>query len=590
MSHESQSVQDRFISEHAPVEADLVILGSGVGGLTAALTACLNGLRPVVLEHAERIGGTSARSSGTVWVPGNHYLRDGEAADREAAVRYLTSLVGERGDPAMRQAFLESAPRMLADLLSRAGIGFRPYMTAPDYRQDHPGAASGGRALEPLPFDGRKLGAEFARIAWPLPELTLFGGMMITRGEAAQLLRADRSAAAMALGARLITRYLRDRLGYRRGTRLVLGNALLARLYRALLDRGGSVLTGAQTRRLISADGRIVGAEAMLGGRYLSVAARRGVVLAGGGFPASAAWRARHLPEPVAEFTPAAPGCDGSAIELGLAAGAALGPSGIDNALWFPSSIARRRDGSTAVYPHIVLDRAKPGLIAVNAAAKRFVNEAVSYHEFVRAMYRAHRDTPSIPAWLICDRDFIRRYGLGLIRPRTPSLRKYFASGYLREAPTTAALAVAAGLPAEALQATVDRFNGFAREGIDADFGKGGTIYDRSNGDPNVRPNPCVGPIARPPFYALPVVPTPLGTSLGLCADTQARACDASGRPIPGLYVCGNDMQSVFGGEYPGAGAQLGQAMTFGWIAARHAAGASQDARFDRQTVAMTGG
>ena len=162
-------------------------------------------------------------------------------------------------------------------------------------------------------------------------------------------------------------------------------------------------------------------------------------MLAGGGFPASAAWRARHLPAPVAEHTPAAPGCDGSTLELALAVGAVLGPSGPDNALWFPSSLATRADGSTAVYPHIVLDRAKPGLIAVDAGGRRFVNEAVSYHEFVRAMYRA--EPPCVPAWLICDRDFIRRYGLGLIRPRTPSLRRYVASGYLRAAPTIAGLA-----------------------------------------------------------------------------------------------------------------------------------------------------
>jgi succinate dehydrogenase/fumarate reductase flavoprotein subunit len=193
-------------------------------------------------------------------------------------------------------------------------------------------------------------------------------------------------------------------------------------------------------------------------------------------------------------------------------------------------------------------------------------------------MYRAHRDTPSIPAWLICDRSFLRRYGLGLIRPRTLSLRKYVASGYLREAPTIAALATAIGLPPMALQATVERYNGFARTGVDEDFHKGETAYDRAAGDPQVTPNPCIGPIARPPFYAVPVLPTPLGTSLGLLTDTHARACDANGVPIPGLYVCGNDMQSPLGGEYPGAGAQLGPAMTFAWLAARHAAGVNEPA------------
>ncbi|HEY9539164.1 MAG TPA: FAD-binding protein, partial [Kiloniellaceae bacterium] len=286
-------------------------------------------------------------------------------------------------------------------------------------------------------------------------------------------------------------------------------------------------------------------------------------------------WRARELPAPVAEHTPAFAGCDGSTLELALAAGAALGPEGLDNALWFPSSVVARQDGSTAVWPHIVLDRAKPGLIAVDQAGRRFVNEAVSYHEFVRAMYRAHADAPAIPAWLVCDRAFIRRYGLGLIRPRTPSLRRHVASGYLREGESLAALARQIGVPAAALETTVQRFNGFAAAGCDGDFGKGGNLYDRGNGDPSVTPNPCLGPIAKPPFYAVAVLPTPLGTSRGLSADVHARVLDAQGAAIPGLYVCGNDMQSAFGGEYPGAGGQLGQAMTFGWIAARHAAGLS---------------
>jgi succinate dehydrogenase/fumarate reductase flavoprotein subunit len=550
-------------------ETDLVVLGSGVAGLTAALTASLSGLEAIVLEHAAHVGGTSARSSGTVWIPDNHHLRaHGVQGDRERADRYLTSLLGERANPVLLETFLDNAPRMLADLEERAGIVFRPYMTYPDYRQDQPGAAPGGRALEPLPFDGRLLGADFARLAWPLPELMLFGRMMVTRGEAADLLRADRSPRAFGIAARLLARYAQDRLTSARGTRLVLGNALVARLFKALTDRDVPILTDTRSHRLIRRDGHVAAVATTIG----EIAARRGIVLAGGGFPANAEWRARHLPAPVAAHTPAAPGCDGSTLDLALAAGAVLGPSGPDNALWFPSSLATRADGSTAVYPHIVLDRAKPGLIAVDAAGCRFVDEAVSYHEFVRAMYRAQ----SVPAWLVCDRAFIRRYGLGLIHPRAPSLRRYVASGYLQTAPTIADLATKLGTPG--LEATVARCNRFAETGVDEDFGKGGNLYDRTNGDASVKPNPCLGPIVRPPFCAVAVYPTPLGTGLGLRTDRQARVCDSAGVPIAGLYACGNDMHPAFGCEYPGAGAQLGQGMTFAWLAARHAARANSAA------------
>ena len=556
-----------------PEEVDLIVLGSGVAGLTAAVSASLVGLKAIILERSGEIGGTSARSSGTVWIPDNHHMRahgwDDDAVQAEA---YLEALVADRGDRAMRRAFLDAGPKMLADLEDRAGISFRPYLTAPDYRQEHPGAVSGGRALEPLPFDGRELGGDFARLAWPLPELMLFGAMMITRGEASGLLRADRSPGAMWLGVRLLTRYLLDRLSHRRGTRLVLGNALVARLLKSLRDNRMPVFTNARCHRLLENAGTVTGVAVVIEEREVEINAGRGVVLAGGGFPADADWRARHLPEPISEHTPAAPGCDASSLNLGLSVGAALGPSGLDNALWFPSSIATRDDGSKAVYPHIVLDRSKPGLIAVNGEGRRFTNEAVSYHEFVRAMYRANQEAPSIPAWLVCDRQFIRRYGLGLIQPRTRNLDRYIASGYLHSASTIIGLADSIDVNQDVLRATVSRYNGFAETGTDADFAKGENLYDRSNGDPAVAPNPCLGPIDKSPFFAVAVYPTPLGTSRGLLTDTNARACRKDGSPIPGLYVCGNDMQSAFGGEYPGAGAQLGQAMTFAWIAARHAA------------------
>ena len=551
-------------------EYDLVVLGAGAAGMTAALVAAVEGARPLVVESTEYVGGTSARSSGTLWIPDNPALREsGVSRDAEFASAYLDALVGDKAEASLRQAFLAGGPKMIAYLGKHAGFAFRPYPEHPDYRQDLPGAAMGGRPLEPPEFDGRLLADQFDRVAWPIRELMLFGGMMVTRGEAGRLLGAYASFDSALLAARLVLRYLADRLRYRRGTRLVLGNALVARLYKCLLDRQVPAWFSARTESLIVDAGKLRGAVIHHLGKRLRVRARRAVVLAGGGFPASASMREQHLPHPVARHTPAYDGCVGETMRLGLEAGGALGPTGEDNALWFPSSVATRTDGTTAVYPHIVLDRAKPGLVAVGSAGKRFTDEAASYHEFTRAMYRANGSAgTTIPAWLVCDRRFIWKYGLGMIRPMTPRLRPHVASGYLREAQAVEQLARSIGVDPVGLADTVRRHNEFARTGVDEDFAKGGNAYDRANGDGAHKPNPCLGPIDTAPFYAVCVEPTPLGTSLGLRTNDRAQVCDAAGNPIEGLYAAGNDMHSVMGGEYPGAGAQLGPAMTFGYLAA----------------------
>lgn len=545
----------------ADTDYDLIVIGAGAAGMTAALAGAAEGLRVLVLERTAQVGGTSARSSGTLWIP-----RD------EEAERYLDALVGDKAPRALRQAFLAAGPAMLACLEKHAGFRFRPYPHHPDYRQDMPGAALGERPLEPPEFDGRLLGEAFGRVAWPIPELMLLGGMMLTRGEAARLLRFD-----VLLAARLLARYFFDRLRYPRGTRLVLGNAIVARLYKALLDRGVAVWLSARTERLLPGGA----VEVHHDGMQKRIAAARGVVLAGGGFPAGAAWRERHFPRPVSRHTAACEACTGETLRLGLEAGGVLGPAGADNALWFPSSMAPRRDGSTAVYPHIVLDRAKPGLVAVGASGRRFVDEAVSYHEFGRAMYR----TGNVPAWLVCDRRFLWRYGLGMIRPRTLRLKRFLEVNYLYQAASVRALAEAIGVNPEGLVETVGRHNEFARSGVDADFGKGGNPYDRANGDAAHRPNPCLGPIEQPPFYAVRVEPTPLATSLGLLTDEHARVLDAAAKPVPGLYAVGNDMHPVMGGEYPGAGTQLGPGMTFAYLAARHAAGVRQHHDIQRRAA-----
>ncbi len=557
-----------------PDEAyDLLVLGSGAAGLAAGLFAALEGARVLVLEHGPRFGGTSARSSGTLWIPGNHHLGEAAARDRAEARRYLDGLTGGRVDPALLETFFEEGPALLRELERRCGLVFRTFPLAPDYRQELPGAALRGRALEPPPFDGRRLGPRFENLEPPLPELLLAGGTMVTRAEAGRLLRAHRSPADAAFAFALFAGTLRDRLAGRpRGTRLVTGNALVARLAFEFFARGGELRLGAVPRRLLREAGRIAGVELAEGSREpRGLRARLGAVLAGGGFPASPTRRARHLPEPVPAATPAAEGCDGSTLELALEVGAALAPASDDHALWFPSSCVPRADGSTGVYPHIVLDRPKPGMIAVDASGRRFVDEACSYHEFVRTMYRRHREVPAIPTWLLCDRRSLWRYGLGAVRPRELFPERWVRRGYLRSAPTLEELARAIGVDEAGLVGTVARVNGFAERGIDEDFGKGVNAYDRAHGDPEHRPNPCLGPIREPPFYALALYPTPLATSLGLAVDADARVLDVAGRSIPGLWACGGDMRHLFAGEYPGPGAQLGPAMTFARLAARDA-------------------
>jgi succinate dehydrogenase/fumarate reductase flavoprotein subunit len=554
-------------------EYDLVVLGAGAAGMTAALVAAIQGARVLLLESTPKIGGTSARSSGTVWIPDNPDMRRaGIPGDAAAASTYLDALVGEKADRALRQAFLEAGPAMIAYLEERAGFEFRRYREHPDYHPDLPGAAMGHRALEPPAFDGRLLGNRFDALAWPIRELMLFDGMMVTRGEAQRLLRALASPGAALLGMKLVLRYLADRVRYPRGTRLVLGNALVARLYKGLLDRNVDIWMSTKTERLLRDTRRVVGAVVSREGGRQRVAALMGVVLAGGGFPAGAEMRERYLRWPVSRWTPAYEGCVGETIRLGCEAGGALGLPGEDNALWFPSSVATRKDGSTAVYPHIVLDRAKPGLVAVGASGLRFTDEAASYHEFARGMFRANAASErTIPAWLVCDRRFVWKYGLGMIRPRALSLGSHVASGYLHQGDSVAGLAASIGVNAAGLAETIRRHCEFARSGIDPDFGKGGNAYDRANGDPGHRPNPCLGPIERAPFCAVRVEPTPLGTSLGLRANEHAQVLDSTGEPIRGLYAVGNDMHSVMGGEYPGAGAQLGPGMAFGYLAALHA-------------------
>ncbi len=295
-------------------------------------------------------------------------------------------------------------------------------------------------------------------------------------------------------------------------------------------------------------------------------------MLATGGFSHDAELRQRFFPNVAGTISATTPAASGDGLRLAMAGGADIGARVADAAYWVPASLFRRADGSQGVFPHTVTDRAKPGIIAVNASGRRFVNEALSYHEFVRAMLSDGNDTTGRPFYLICDRRFLWTYGLGRIRPFTRRIRRYVEAGELFEAPDVGALADLIGVERSMLTATVDNFNTHARMGLDPEFGRGSTIYQRHLGDAGHLPNPCVAPIGQAPFYALRIYPADLGTAIGLRTDGKARVLGRGGAPIAGLYACGNDMGSIMNGNYPGPGITLGPALTFGYIAGRHMA------------------
>jgi succinate dehydrogenase/fumarate reductase flavoprotein subunit len=553
-------------------DVDLLVLGSGAGGMTAALTAAILGLDVMVVEKTQFVGGTSARSAGSVWVPNSRHSPPG-SDDPDKALLYLRAALGNRLRESMMLAYLRAGPEMVAFLEDNSAVAFRPYAYHPDYLATLPGATLSGRVLEPLPFDAVVLGKHFASLRPPLPEFTLFGGMMVDRTDIGHLLNATKSPRSMLHAAGLMSRYGLHRLRFSRGARLVMGNALVGRLYHSLLERGVPVLTSTNVDRLTEHDGRTAGAILASSQGQVSIRSRLGVVLATGGFSRNPELRAHMLPASLSAHSPVAEGATGDGAALARTTGGHLGSEHASNSFWSPISLRRRRDGSTAVFPHLVLDRGKPGLIAIDPDGRRFVSESTNYHLFVEAMFAALKDRPGQSCFLICDDDFIGKYGLGMVRPRRLNLRGAIDDGYVTRADTIDDLARALGVPLAALAQTVARHNAFADTGVDEDFGKGSDAYQRNLGDAAHKPNPCIGALAKPPFYAVKVYPGDIGTSMGLVTNEHAQVTRADGSPVPGLYACGNDMDSIMAGIYPGPGITLGPAMTFGYIAARHAAG-----------------
>ncbi len=561
---------------------DVLVVGSGAAGLTAALTAATKGLSVIVIEKSAVWGGTTALSEGMVWVPGSRQAREAGVQDTaDDALRYIERAAGPLFEPSRARAFLDAAPRMLAFVEEAGGPQFTLASGSMDYHPDWPGASRGARSLIPGVFDARRLGGRFSTLRQPLASTMVFGGMTIPSGELSIMRRAHRSPAAAWHAARLLARHAMDRAaGHARGTRIANGNGLAAALAAAGWARGVHLLTETRLTALHLATGRIRGATVAAKQGSLEITTRLGVVLAGGGFSGSAVMRRRFFP----------PGAQGNAhvrivpesIEGdGLALAEALGARivvGSSTASWAPTSRVPVADGFEG-FPHF-MERQKPGFIAVNAQGRRFVNEATSYSLFVQAMLADAQGREPV-CWLLADRPALRRHGLGAVPPFPLGIGPWLRSGYLIEAADIPALAARTGLDADTLSATVAAFNLHASQGRDPVFSRGSSTTDQAYGDPAARLHPNLGPLETPPFYAVRLSTGDIGSLAGLASDGQARVLRDDGEPIAGLCVAGNDAASLFGGTYPAGGITLGPAMTFGWIAAHTLAALEPQAKHD---------
>lgn len=548
---------------------DLIVLGSGAAGFAAAVTASGKGLKVLMVEKAAQFGGTSAISGGAIWIHASDQARAAAIEDsREAMRHYLRSVIGRGYRAEQVETFIERGHEALRWLEANSELRYSLRPLSPDYYPDAPGATERGRALEVLEYDGGRLGEHFRNLKMPPAGMLLFGAMMVNRVDIQHFLSMRRSPASLWHCLKLMARYACDRLRYPRGARLTTGNALIARLATTAFANGVTLWLQSEADALIVENGSVLGARIRHAGRLEEVRARGGVVCAMGGFaaaPLAAAYRPASA-QPHLSMSPETN--SGDALRLGEAVNAATGEGLAANFFWAPVSEIRHANGERERFPHLVTDRAKPGVIAVNAAGQRFVNEADSYHHFVQTMFA----TGNSVCWLICDATAMNKYGLGLARPSPVDNRALIDAGYLHKADSAERLAQELGIDAHELRRTLERFNADARAGVDREFGKGGNSYNRYMGDPDHRPNPCLAPLTRAPFYAVRVHTGDLGSARGLLTDTQANVLDTAGAAIPGLYAVGNDMNSIMDGTYPGPGITLGPGLTFGYIAATHVA------------------
>jgi succinate dehydrogenase/fumarate reductase flavoprotein subunit len=552
---------------------DVVVVGTGAGGMATAVAARKKGLTVLLLEKEPLYGGTTARSGGVLWIPNNPISTAKPEPDSLAAARdYLRYECGDFYDNERIEAFLAAGPRMVDFFVKETDVALIPLPEYPDYHAESPGGRTAGRSIMAAPLDGRLLGERIKQLRPPLREITFVGMMFNSSAEVGHFFNVTRSFTSARYVARRLLTHAFEMLTHGRAMRLTNGNALAARLAKSAFDLGIPMwLESPATALVRDAGQRVTGVVVRRqDGSTVRVGARRGVVLAAGGFPQDPERRKSlfpHAPTGREHHSPAPPGNTGDGLRLAESVGGRVARDLPNAGAWIPVSRVPHARGEVGVFPHLI-DRYKPGIVAVNRKGRRFTNESDSYHDMGMAMQRECADGPEVAAWLIADHRTIRRYGLGFAKPFPLPLGPHLRSGYLLRGDTLAELAQKAGIQAAQLQATIAEYNLGAEEGKDLQFRRGWRVYNRFLGDKTHQPNPCVAPVRQGPFYALKVVMGDLGTFAGIRTDAQARVLGADGRPLPGLFAVGNDNASVMGGGYPGGGITLGPAMAFGFVAA----------------------
>jgi 3-oxosteroid 1-dehydrogenase len=535
-------------------EYDVVVVGAGAAGMTAALTAARRGLRCVVVEKAATFGGSAARSGAGIWVPCNEVLLAAGVQDTpQQAARYLAAVVGPEIPADRQRAFLDNGPAMISFVMANSPLRFRFMDGYSDYYPELPGGLPGGRSIEPDQLDGNILGPELARLNPPY--LATPPGMVVFSADYKWLALSAVNARGAAVALECVARGTAAAV---RGEKpLTMGQALAGGLRAGLLAANVPVWLNTPLLDLVVENGTVTGVVVPQG----VIKARRGVIVGSGGFEHNAAMRRQYQRQPIGtEWTVGARANTGDGIRAGERVGAALDL--MDDAWWGP---AIPLPGE----PYFCLaERTLPGGLVVDAAGRRFVNEAAPYSDVVHVMYDRNPSAPCIPAWLIVDQNYRNRYLFKDIAPTFPLPSSWFSAGAAQWSFTINGLAAAIGAPAKALRATVDRFNTFASSGTDQDFRRGASAYDHYYTDPAVAPNSCLAPLWLPPFYAFKIVPGDLGTKGGMRTDARARVLRPNGTVIPGLYAAGNASAAVMGRSYAGAGSTIGPAMTFGYIAA----------------------